>query len=139
MLEIEVIGIDQIALEGERAVGLVVPTAAELERLCALAIASAGIEDGHVAIEFVDAERIQALNREHRDLDEPTDVLSFAVDGDGSSAGPRELGDIVICPEHTEDLREAVIHGSLHLTGMDHETDDGEMLALQAELLRWAR
>ena len=139
VLEIEVIGIDQIALEGERAVGLVVPTAAELERLCALAIASAGIEDGHVAIEFVDAERIQALNREHRALDEPTDVLSFAVDGDGTSAGPRELGDIVICPEHTEDLREAVIHGALHLTGMDHETDDGEMLALQAELLRWAR
>jgi len=139
MLEIEVIGIDQIAPDGERAIGLVVPTAAELERLCALAIASAGIEDGHVAIEFVDAERIQALNREHRSLDEPTDVLSFAVDGDGTSAGPRELGDIVICPEHTEDLREAVIHGALHLTGMDHETDDGEMLALQAELLRWAR
>ncbi len=139
MLEIEVIGIDQIAPDGERAVGLVVPTAAELERLCALAIASAGIEDGHVAIEFVDADRIQVLNREHRRLDEPTDVLSFAVDGDGTSAGPRELGDIVICPEHTEDLREAVIHGALHLTGMDHETDDGEMLALQAELLRWAR
>ena len=82
MLEIEVIGIDQIAPDGERAVGLVVPTAAELERLCALAIASAGIEDGHVAIEFVDADRIQALNREHRDIDQPTDVLSFAVDGD---------------------------------------------------------
>jgi probable rRNA maturation factor len=139
MLEIEVIGIDQVALEGERAVGLMVPTAAEVERLCALAIASAGIEDGHVAIEFVGAERIRELNREHRRLDEPTDVLSFAVDGDGASAGPRELGDIVICPEHTEDLREAVIHGALHLTGMDHETDDGEMLALQAELLRWAR
>ena len=139
MLEIEVIGIDQIAAGAERAVGLVVPTAAELERLCALAIASSGIEDGHVAIEFVDAERIQTLNREHRNLDEPTDVLSFAVDGGGASAGPRELGDIVICPEHTEDLREAVVHGALHLTGMDHETDDGEMLALQAELLRWAR
>ena len=139
MLEIEVIGIDRIGLDGERAVGLVVPTAAELERLCALAIASAGIEDGHVAIEFVDADRIQALNREHRNLDEPTDVLSFAVDGDGESAGPRELGDIVICPEHTADLREAVVHGALHLTGMDHETDDGEMLALQVELLRWAR
>jgi probable rRNA maturation factor len=139
VLEIEVIGIDQIAAGAERAVGLVVPTAAELERLCALAIASAGIEDGHVAIELVDAGRMQALNREHRHLDEPTDVLSFAVDGGAVSAGPRELGDIVICPEHTEDLREAVIHGALHLTGMDHESDDGEMLALQAELLRWAR
>jgi probable rRNA maturation factor len=139
VLEIEVIGIDQIALEGAGAVGLVLPTAAELERLCALAIASAGIEDGHVAIEFVDAERIRELNREHRRIDAPTDVLSFAVDGDGASAGPRELGDIVICPDCTEDLREAVVHGALHLTGMDHETDDGEMLVLQAELLRWAR
>lgn len=50
---------------------------------------------------------------------------------------PRELGDVVICPEHTEDLCEAVVHGVLHLVGMDHETDAGEMLALQAELLRW--
>ena len=139
MLEIEVIGIDQIGFDGEPAAGLVLPTATELERLCALAIASAGIEDGHVAIEFVSAERIRELNLAHRELDEPTDVLSFAIDGDGASAGPRELGDIVICPEHTADLREAVIHGALHLTGMDHETDDGEMLALQAELLRWAQ
>jgi probable rRNA maturation factor len=66
-------------------------------------------------------------------------VLSFGVDEDGASAGPRELGDIVICPEHTENLREALIHGALHLTGMDHETDDGEMLALQAELMRWVQ
>jgi probable rRNA maturation factor len=139
VLEIEVIGMDRIAPGGVGTTSLVVPTATELERLCALAIASAGIEDGHVAIEFVDSDRIRELNREHRDLDEPTDVLSFAIDGDGTSAGPRELGDIVICPEHTEDLREAVVHGALHLTGMDHETDDGEMLALQAELLRWAR
>ena len=137
VLEIEVIGIDAIAIDGERATGLILPTAAELERLCALAIASAGIEEGHLAIEFVSAERMRELNREHRQIDEPTDVLSFAVDGDGASAGPRELGDIVICPAHTEDLREAVVHGSLHLSGMDHEQDDGEMLALQAEILRW--
>jgi probable rRNA maturation factor len=64
-------------------------------------------------------------------------VLSFPVDGADPAAGPRELGDIVICPAHTDDLREAVLHGALHLTGMDHETDDGEMLALQAELLTW--
>jgi probable rRNA maturation factor len=139
VLEIEVIGIDRITPGGGGTASLVVPTATELERLCSLAIASAGIEDGHVAIEFVDPERMRELNRDHRDLDEPTDVLSFAIDGDGASAGPRELGDIVVCPEHTEDLREAVVHGALHLTGMDHETDDGEMLALQAELLRWAR
>ena len=64
-------------------------------------------------------------------------MLSFGVDEDAPSAGPRELGDIVICPEHTVDLREAVVHGALHLSGMDHETDHGEMLALQAELMRW--
>ena len=113
------------------------PTAVEIEELCALALSSAGIEEGHVAIEFVDAERIQELNRQHRAIDTPTDVLSFGIDEDGASAGPRELGDIVICPEHTANLREAVIHGALHLTGMDHEIDGGEMLALQAEIMRW--
>ena len=51
----------------------------------------------------------------------------------------RELGDVVICPEHTIDLGEAIVHGVLHLVGMDHETDSGEMLALQAELLAWER
>ena len=40
-----------------------------------------------------------------------------------------------ICPEYTEDLVEAVVHGVLHLTGMDHEADDGEMLAVQAEIM----
>lgn len=139
MLEIEVIGIEGIAVEVPAADELRFPTASELKGLCALAISSAGIEDGHVAIEFVDSERIRELNREHRRVDQPTDVLSFGVDEGGTAAGPRELGDIVICPEHTADLREAVVHGALHLTGMDHETDDGEMLALQAELLRWAQ
>jgi probable rRNA maturation factor len=111
--------------------------AAELGQLCSLALASAGIDDGHLAIEFVGEDRIRELNREYRHLDEPTDVLSFGVDGDGPSAGPRELGDIVICPARTNDICEAVVHGALHLSGMDHERDDGEMLALQAELLRW--
>jgi probable rRNA maturation factor len=129
MLDVEVIGIDAVVSEG--------PTAVEVEELCALAFASAGIDQGHVAIEFVGEDRIRELNREHRRIDTPTDVLSFGVDEDGLSAGPRELGDIVICPPCTEDLREAVVHGALHLTGMDHERDDGEMLALQAELMRW--
>ncbi len=42
---------------------------------------------------------------------------------------------MVICPQHTSDLREAIVHGMLHLPGMDHEADDGEMLALQRRLL----
>jgi len=83
----------------------------------------------------VDADAIRALNREHRNLDRPTDVLSFPVDEGGPSAGPRELGDVVICPEHTEDLIEAVVHGVLHLCGYDHERDGGEMLALQRRVL----
>ena len=44
----------------------------------------------------------------------------------------------MICPEHTEDLTEAVVHGVLHLCGYDHETDDGEMLALQDRVLERA-
>jgi probable rRNA maturation factor len=131
VLAIEVIGIDSVGPSG--------PSAVDVEELCALALSSAGIGEGHVAIEFVDEERIRDLNREHRQLDAPTDVLSFGVDEDGASAGPRELGDIVICPAETGDLREAVVHGALHLSGMDHESDDGEMLALQAELMRWVR
>jgi probable rRNA maturation factor len=83
----------------------------------------------------VDPERIRELNREYRGRDEPTDVLSFPVDEAAPVAGPRELGDVIICPEHTEDLTEAVVHGVLHLCGYDHETDSGEMLALQARVL----
>jgi probable rRNA maturation factor len=110
---------------------------AEIQRLVALALASAGIEDGHVAVEFVGSERIRELNREWRGKDSPTDVLSFPIDEGAVAPGPRELGDVVIAPAHTTDLREAVVHGVLHLTGMDHETDDGEMLALQREILSW--
>ena len=116
------------------------PLPAEIERLVAIALASAGVHDGHVAIAFVGADRIAALNAEHRGKPGPTDVLSFPVDGAGEFVvGERELGDVVICPEHTEDLTEAVVHGVLHLVGMDHETDEGEMLAVQAEVLSWIR
>jgi probable rRNA maturation factor len=127
VLEVEVIG------EG----GADRPPAPEIERLIGLALASAGVEDGHVAVQYVGEERIAELNAAHRGKEGPTDVLSFPVDEADESAGPRELGDIVICPAYTSDLREAVVHGALHLVGMDHETDEGEMLALQAELLTW--
>jgi len=127
MLEVEVFAAD-LAPEA--------PSPATVQRLCALAAAAVGVKDGHLAIEYVDDQRIAQLNAEHRGKSGPTDVLSFPIDGatehDGS---PRELGDVVICPEHTVDLREAIVHGVLHLVGLDHETDNGEMLALQAELL----
>jgi probable rRNA maturation factor len=99
------------------------------------ALAAAGVGDGHLAVELVDPDRIRRLNREHRGVDAVTDVLSFPVDETAPTGGPRELGDVVICPEHTRDLSEAVVHGVLHLCGYDHETDDGEMLALQDEIV----
>jgi probable rRNA maturation factor len=136
VLEIEVFGADVVAPGGSEGEpdG---PTATEVEELCALALSSAGISDGHAAVTFISEDRMRELNRDHRGIDEPTDVLSFGIDEDRPAPEPRELGDILICPEHTADVREAVLHGALHLSGMDHETDDGEMMALQAELMRW--
>jgi probable rRNA maturation factor len=111
-----------------------------VRELAEVALASAGVHDGHLSVEFVDAERIAQLNAEHRGKQGPTDVLSFPMDGaDAAVAGPREIGDVMICPEHTVDLEEAVVHGVLHLVGMDHETDDGEMLVLQREIMGWMR
>ena len=107
----------------------------DLRSAASAALAGAGAEEGHLSVELVDEARIRDLNREHRGRDEPTDVLSFPIDGVGPTAGPRELGDVVICPEHTADLIEATVHGVLHLCGYDHEIDDGEMLALQVAVL----
>jgi probable rRNA maturation factor len=152
MIEVEVFGAS-LAPEA--------PPAEEIRRLCSRVAASRGIREAHVAIEFVDVARIARLNAEHRGKAAPTDVLSFPIDGVEPMAGDltvapgagghsravgglpgaggrepiRELGDVVICPRHTADVREAIVHGMLHLLGMDHEHDHGEMLALQRQLL----
>lgn len=135
------------------------PTDAEIRTALELAFASAGIGSGHVAIHFVDEERSHQLAAEYLGKSDATDVISFPMDGDepihggdfdevddavaGAGAGveelTRELGDIVICPERTVDLLETVVHGALHLVGMDHELDDGQMLAVQGELMGWLR
>jgi len=114
---------------------------AELREAVAATLDAAGVADGHLGVELVEAGRIRELNREHRGKDASTDVLAFPVDGTGPTAGPRELGDVAICPEHCLDmsLREAAIHGVLHLCDYDHEADDGEMLALQARVLAGLR
>src|SRR3954470_2984873 len=131
-LEVEVLDADLAAGRDD------LPEEAEIVKLVSLAVATAGVRDGHVAIAFVDAERITELNAEHRGREGPTDVLSFPIDeAEDDIAGPRELGDVVICPPHTENIREAIVHGALHLVGMDHEVDDGEMLAVQGEILSW--
>ena len=108
---------------------------AELRAAALAALDAAGIAEGHLSVELVDEARIRELNRDHRGLDRATDVLSFPVDGTDAVAGPRELGDVVICPAHTTDLQEAVVHGVLHLAGFDHESDEGEMLALQDDVM----
>jgi probable rRNA maturation factor len=109
-LDVEVIGTAAIA-------------SVEVERLATLAAASAGVEDGHLAVEFVDGDRIRDLNREHRAKDTPTDVLSFPIDGTGRlpDGEPRALGDVVLCPEVIGDeWHWPLVHGLLHLLGHEH-------------------
>jgi probable rRNA maturation factor len=112
---------------------------AELRDAVAAALGAAGVTDGHLAVELVDAARIRELNRAHRGVDAPTDVLAFPLDGAGPTAGPRELGDVAICAEHCADVTEAAVHGTLHLCGFDHEADSGEMLDLQARVVEGLR
>jgi probable rRNA maturation factor len=112
---------------------------AGLRDAVAAALEAARVSEGHLAVELVGEDRIRELNREHRGKDAPTDVLAFPIDGLQPVAGPRELGDVVICPPRCRDVTEAAVHGVLHLCGHDHETDDGEMLALQARVLAEVR
>jgi probable rRNA maturation factor len=78
-----------------------------------------------------------ALNAAHRGKNEPTDVLSFPLDGlDALPDGlPRQLGDVVLCPERAEadgtPIALLLVHGVLHLVGYDHEADNGDMLRRQ--------
>ena len=114
-----------------------------------VALHAAGVDDGHLGVEIVGEGRMRTLNYAARGVDEATDVLAFPIDPPitaGSSAspveppriidaGPRELGDVFICPEKATDVTEAAVHGALHLCGFDHETDSGEMLELQAKVM----
>jgi probable rRNA maturation factor len=107
----------------------------ELRPAADAALRAAGVVEGHLSVELAAPGRIRELNREHRGRDQPTDVLSFPIDGAGAVPGPRELGDVVICPGHAADLEQATVHGVLHLCGYDHEVDGGEMLRLQADVI----
>ena len=102
------------------------------------ALAAAGVADGHLAVRVVSEGEIRRLNREHRGIDEATDVLAFPID-EGEATGPRELGDVFVCPARSHDVVEVVVHGVLHLCGFDHETDEGEMLALQDRVMAGLR
>jgi probable rRNA maturation factor len=77
---------------------------------------------GEVSVALVDAETIRDLNFRFRNKDEPTDVLSFEVDGPYGEM----VGEVVICPSCASPemgVEELVVHGALHLGGMDHGED----------------
>lgn len=93
-----------------------------------------------LAIAFVDDATMRKLNREFRRKDKTTDVLTFPGDE------PTHLGDIVISLEQARrqardeqhslatEVRYLILHGILHSMGYDHETDDGEMNALEMKV-----
>lgn len=89
---------------------------------------------GEVSVALVDAGTIRALNSEFRGKDSETDVLSFEVDGPYGEM----VGEVVICPECADmPLEELVVHGALHLAGMDHGPDFGssEMAGVQRTVM----
>ena len=119
--------------------------------LCELSLANV-----EFSVSFIDEEHMHQMNRDFRDIDDSTDILSFAAEDDDGfgfvSAGRRKrvLGDMLICPEvlrrnalsfgvtENEELRRLLIHGVLHLSGENHQTNDPSepMLIKQEEILR---
>ena len=112
MLEIEIVNRSGIAVD-ERAV----------RELVRSVLVDEGVDAGALGVSFVDPEEMRALKAEHLGSDEPTDVLSFPIDGrEALPAGlPRQLGDAVVCPQVTGDAwRKPLVHGLLHLLGYRH-------------------
>ena len=108
------------------------------------ALATIGKSESSATIAFVSDKRIRELNRQFRGIDKATDVLSFPADGPDES----NLGDIAISAETAatqakenglsfdEEIAQLILHGLLHLSGYDHETDNGEMNRLEMRLRR---
>ncbi|MBN2508850.1 MAG: rRNA maturation RNase YbeY [Spirochaetales bacterium] len=133
--------------------GTPVPFARRCRRYVERVLRHRGIRNWEVSILFCSNDMIQTLNRDYREKDLPTDVLTFCqLEGDGVSVQGRSVpaGDIVISIEYihahaaeygvTEDdeLKRLLIHGILHLEGMDHRTNDHTeaMLVLQEDILQ---
>lgn len=139
-----------ISIEVENRSGAEVDEAAAVE-LAGRVLRAEGIDSGELGIAFVDAAEMRALKRDHLGIDEPTDVLSFPIDGrDELPEGvPRALGDVVLCPQVAgaqaeaaghglmDELKLLTAHGILHLLGFDHAEPDEEreMFAIQRDVL----
>ena len=108
------------------------------------ALAAIGQSESSATIAFVSDKKIRELNRQFRGIDKATDVLSFPADGPDDS----ELGDIAISVDTAAtqaeenglkfdgEIAQLILHGLLHLSGYDHETDKGEMNRLELRLRR---
>lgn len=127
--------------------------AVDLKRAAQLARAvlnKIGEGEAALTISFIRDRQMRQLNREYRGFDKPTDVLSFAYheadDELEAAESSQHLGDLVISVETAEryagelalsfarEIEYLVIHGTLHLAGYDHETDNGEMNRLERRL-----
>jgi probable rRNA maturation factor len=127
---------------------LIEPEIVERAAAATLEHQSASAEDD-LTVVLTDDEQLQDLNREFRDIDAPTDVLSFSSSEADPETGRRYLGDILISVQRAEEqaaagghLLEAeiqllVVHGVLHLLGHDHAEaeEKARMWAAQAEIL----
>ncbi len=96
-------------------------------------LAAEGIEAGELGLVFVGPDESRALKQEHLGIDEATDALAFPIDAldDLPDGLPRQLGDVVICPQVVgEEWRAPLVHAVLHLVGYDHgdEMDAREAL-----------
>ena len=124
----------------------------ELEEVIKTVLETEGLSlDYEVSITFVDKDQIHKLNREYRNVDRPTDVLSFPIDEDFYIEGvDTMLGDIVVCMDVARDqasdlghtLKREIMyltaHSALHLLGYDHMEDDekAKMRAREKEVMR---
>ena len=114
-----------IEVEVDNRSGVVVdePGAVELARRV---LAGEGVESGELGLVFVGPEESRALKLEHLDIDEATDALAFPLDAldDLPDGLPRQLGDVVMCPQVVGDEWQApLVHAVLHLVGYDHGSE----------------
>jgi probable rRNA maturation factor len=114
-----------IEVEIDNRSGVVVDETGAVE-LARRVLAAEGVESGELGLVFVGPEESRALKLEHLDVDEATDALAFPLDAldDLPEGLPRQLGDVVMCPQVVGDEWEApLVHAVLHLVGYDHGAD----------------